>query len=108
MTGARTPLGRPRSSLSMSGAVQGHGYSASIGRAAMEDHHGDERTPSRRGTYSKMELEAGVSGIPVPGSAIPTPGTRRQSGGRRTSAGVSSGRPSTSGGKKLADLGETY
>ncbi|KAJ6443772.1 nuclear distribution protein nudE [Purpureocillium lavendulum] len=104
MTGTRTPLGRPRSS--MSGSVHGHGYSASVGRAAMEDHD-EERTPSRRGTYSKLELEAVASGIPAPGSAIPAPGTRRQSAGRRTSAGVN-GRPSTSGSRKLSDLGETY
>ncbi|UNI19337.1 NADH:ubiquinone oxidoreductase [Purpureocillium takamizusanense] len=109
MTGARTPLGRPRSSLSMSGAVHGHGYSASVGRAALDEQGGDERTPSRRGTYSKLDLEMmGASGIPAPGSGIPAPGTRRQSAGRRTSVGVSGGRPSTSGGKKLADLGETY
>ncbi|POR31390.1 Nuclear distribution protein nudE [Tolypocladium paradoxum] len=108
MSGTRTPLGRPRSS--MSGSM--HGRSASISRMD-EEFEGEFRTPSRRGTYSKLEMEAGVSGIPVPGSAIPIPGVRRQSGGRRTSTGVpapreSTGRPSTSGGRKLGDLGETY
>lgn len=108
MSGTRTPLGRPRSS--MSGSM--HGRSASISRMD-EEFEGELRTPSRRGTYSKLEMESGVTGIPVPGSAIPTPGVRRQSGGRRPSTGVpapreSMGRPGTSGGRKLSDLGETY
>lgn len=109
ISGARTPLGRPRSSLS--GSM--HGHSQSMSRIEMEeDYEGEFRTPSRRGTYSKLELEGVVSGIPVPGSAIPTPGARRQSGsgpgGRRTSTGVGTVRPGTSGGRKLSDLGETY
>ncbi|KAG8416399.1 NADH:ubiquinone oxidoreductase [Metarhizium acridum] len=107
ITGARTPLGRPRSSLSM------HGHSQSMSRIEMEeDYEGEFRTPSRRGTYSKLEMEGAVSGIPVPGTSIPTPGARRQSGngpgGRRTSTGVGTVRPATSGGRKLSDLGETY
>ncbi|PHH92823.1 hypothetical protein CDD83_4732 [Cordyceps sp. RAO-2017] len=110
LSGARTPLGRPRSS--MSGSM--HGHSSSIGRMDEEavDDDGGRRTPSRRGTYSKLEIEAGASGIPVPGSGIPTPSSRRQSGSRRTSAGVSrdvsGGRLSAAGGRKLSDLGETY
>lgn len=109
ISGARTPLGRPRSSLS--GSM--HGHSQSMSRIEMEeDYEGEFRTPSRRGTYSKLEMEGAVSGIPVPGSAIPTPGTRRQSGsgpsGRRTSTGIGTVRPGTSGGRKLSDLGETY
>lgn len=77
-----------------------------------EDYEGEIRTPSRRGTYSKLEMETLASGMPVPESAIPAPGTRRQSGGapvgRRTSTGVGAARPGTSGGRKLSDLGETY
>ena len=77
-----------------------------------EDYEGEFRTPSRRGTYSKLELEGAASGIPVPGSAIPTSSSRRQSGGlagRRTSTGIGMARPGTSGSnRKLSDLGETY
>ncbi|PFH61223.1 hypothetical protein XA68_17921 [Ophiocordyceps unilateralis] len=93
MTGARTPMGRPRSS--MSGSV--HSHSTSVGRAEEDDF----RTPSRRGT--KLEMEAGASGIPVPGSGIPTPSARRQSGGRHTGRESAAGRH-----RKLSDLGETY
>jgi hypothetical protein len=113
LSGARTPLGRPRSSLS--GSVHGHGHSASVSYApvtpsggGMED--GDDRemrTPSRRGTYSKFDSEGGVerSGIPMPSSA------RRQSGvsGIPAPGGSASRRTSAIGtGKKLGDLGETY
>lgn len=108
MTGVRTPLGRPRSS--MSGSM--HSHSHSIGRMDEEDDDDAGRqTPSRRGTYSKLEMDAEASGIPIPGSAIPTPSNRRQSEGRRTSSGVpvaSLRRPSTSMARKLSDLGETY
>ncbi|RDA91470.1 hypothetical protein CP533_3747 [Ophiocordyceps camponoti-saundersi (nom. inval.)] len=106
MTGARTPLGRPRSS--MSGSV--HSHSASIGRREEDDF----RTPSRRGTYSILEPEAGTYGIPISSSGIPTPSARRQSGGRQTGAGIAAGRESVmgrhtaTGGRKLSDLGETY
>lgn len=103
LSGARTPLGRPRSSLG--GSL--HGHSASVSHIDLEEEDESEfRTPSRRGTYSKFDLEGGVQ------SAIPMPNTRRQSGSgaaRRTSTGPSvSGRPSTSNGRKLSDLGETY
>ncbi|GAO18926.1 uncharacterized protein UV8b_03357 [Ustilaginoidea virens] len=110
VSGARTPLGRPRSSIG--GSL--HSHSASMTRIDMEeDYEGEFRTPSRRGTCSKLELEGAVSGIPVPGSAIPTPSTRRQSGsgptaGRRTSTGAGTSRPGTSTTRKLSDLGETY
>lgn len=74
-----------------------------------EEYEGQYRTPSRRGTFSKLEMEPNASSIPMP-SALPTPSGRRQSAsgpaGRRTSTGV--GRPGTSGGRKLSDLGETY
>jgi hypothetical protein len=77
-----------------------------------EEYQGELRTPSRRGTYSKLEMEGAVSGIAVPGSSIPTPGARRQSGstsvGRRTSTGISTTRPGTANSRKLSDLGETY
>lgn len=106
-SGARTPLGRPRSSLS--GSI--HGHSASVGRMDEEDEYeGELRTPSRRGLYSKFDADGNTIGIPGPGgSAIPMPGGRRQSGGRRTSkdAGAAVRRPSTSR-QKLGDLGETY
>lgn len=108
LSGSRTPLSRPKSSLSL------HGHSSSMSRIDMEEEQEmPVRTPSRRGTYSKQELDSGITGIPMPNSSIPTPSSRRQSGGRRTSTGVArdatvTGRPSTSGGRKLSDLGETY
>ncbi|KAH8176669.1 hypothetical protein LIA77_05087 [Sarocladium implicatum] len=103
LSGARTPLGRPRSSLG--GSM--HGHSASVSHIDLEEEDESEfRTPSRRGTYSKFDAEGGVQ------SAIPMPGARRQSGSgaaRRTSTGPSAGgRPSTANGRKLSDLGETY
>ncbi|KAG5992269.1 hypothetical protein E4U43_003821 [Claviceps pusilla] len=110
MPGARTPLGRPPSSM---GASM-HGHSNSLGRIDIEeDYEGELRNPSRRCTYSKLETEAASSGIPIPGSSIPTPGVRRQSGGgpmgRRTSLSVHATRPGGMlGAKKLSDLGETY
>ncbi|OLN83292.1 Nuclear distribution protein nudE-like protein 1 [Colletotrichum chlorophyti] len=97
MTGARTPLGRPRSSLGGSY----HGHSASISsRADIEEAIEDDeyRTPSRRGTFSRMEAESAISGIPAPTSSIPMPSSRRQSGGsvvssgRRSSIGLRSSR----------------
>ncbi|KAI1760674.1 NUDE protein [Hypoxylon sp. FL1150] len=101
ISGARTPLGvRPRSS--MSGSLHSHSQSVSHVDPDEFDERLEERTPSRRGTYSKYDTDGSASGIPMP---------RRQSGGmhsaRRTSGGVSgestSGRP-----RKLSDLGETY
>ncbi|KAF5006083.1 hypothetical protein FDECE_7513 [Fusarium decemcellulare] len=89
LSGSRTPMGRPRSSLG--GSV--HGHSASISHLDLEEEdEGEFRTPSR-------------TGIPVPGTGIPMP-SRRQSGGRRTSNGPM--RSSISGQRKLSDLGETY
>ncbi|ROT38254.1 nuclear distribution protein nude [Sodiomyces alkalinus F11] len=111
LSGRRTPLGRPRSSIGM------HGYSNSITHADIDEAYEDAlanglRTPSRRGTYSRYEAEASVSGIPQPTSAIPVPG-RRQSGGsvvtRRTSNGVdlrASSRRSNVGSDLLEE--ETY
>lgn len=97
LTGTRTPMGRPRSS--MGGSI--HGHSASISRNDLaEEDESEFRTPSRRGTYSRLELEA------AQGSAIPMPSSRRHSGGRRTSNGPS--RASISSHRKLSDLGETY
>lgn len=112
---SRTPMARPRSSLS--GSL--HSHSASIGASLSgmdleeeEDYENDFRTPSRRGTYSKLDLDGGVSCMPIPETRIPTPGPRRQSGGgRRTSTGgvsIHSGRTSTTGMRRLGDLGETY
>ncbi|CAK7221872.1 NADH:ubiquinone oxidoreductase [Sporothrix bragantina] len=114
LSGARTPLGRPRSSLGSS--LHGHSMSMSMsmgmnGSIVPEDDMvdslasnpgGEFRTPSRRGTYSKYELEAalngGGSGIPAP-SGIPMPGSRRQSGANSAlgfSSSVNSRRASTS------------
>lgn len=100
LSGARTPIGvRPRSSI----GGNMHGHSQSISHIEFDEM--DERTPSRRGTYSKYDTDGSASGIPAP-SGIP----RRQSGGlssstRRVSGGVGhdGGRP-----RKLSDLGETY
>ncbi|KAI5863330.1 NUDE protein [Durotheca rogersii] len=101
-SGARTPLGlRPRSSLS--GSLHGHSQSMSRMDPDESIEEGfEDRTPSRRGTYSKFDADGSASSIPMP---------RRQSGGmhssRRTSGSVSTteitGRP-----RKLSDLGETY
>ncbi|KAI1117029.1 NUDE protein [Nemania sp. NC0429] len=99
LPGPRMPMGlRPRSS--MSGSLHGHAQSITH----IEFDEMDERTPSRRGTFSKLEADGSASGIPAP-SGIPMP--RRQSGGpdRRVSGGGANagGRP-----RKLSDLGETY
>lgn len=103
-SGARTPLGiRPRSSFS--GSI--HSHSQSISRIDPDefDERFEERTPSRRGTYSKFDGDGSASGIPMP---------RRQSGGmhstRRTSGGsISASNDATTGRpRKLSDLGETY
>lgn len=103
LSGARTPLGRPRSS--MGGSLHSHSVSMSHHMDLEEEDEGEFRTPSRRGTYSRQEMEAGASSIPMSSN-------RRQSGGRRTSTGGGlSGiprPPSAIGGRKLSDLGETY
>lgn len=111
LSGARTPLGRPRSSLGSS--LHGHSMSMSMSGAPVQSLPEDDvvmagaegkafRTPSRRGTYSKYEMEAALnsstSGIPAP-SGIPMPGSRRQSGANSAlgfSSSVSSRRASTS------------
>lgn len=108
LSGTRTPLGRPRSSLGSS--LHGHSMSMSMSGAVQQSLPEDDmvdgesfRTPSRRGTYSKYEMEAvlgagGGSGIPAP-SGIPMPGSRRQSGAGSAlgfSSSVSSRRASTS------------
>jgi hypothetical protein len=77
------------------------------------DEMADElRTPSRRGTYSRFDVEGGGTG-----SAIPMPG-RRKSGGaglsssavRRSSSGI--GLRDQGGGNGMEsmaeDIGETY
>ncbi|KFA61095.1 hypothetical protein S40285_07173 [Stachybotrys chlorohalonatus IBT 40285] len=102
LSGARTPLGRPRSS--MGGSL--HGHSASISHMDLEEEdEGEFRTPSRRGTYSKLDVEGGasVSAIPAPSSFS---SSRRRSEGRRISTGPRP--PSVAGGRPLEDLGETY
>lgn len=112
LSGARTPLGRPRSSLG--GSMHGHSQSVSYSTSEVDELGLDGSTPSRRGTYSRLELE-GMTGIPAPPSAIPMPNSiRRQSGGgsasgRRTSSGAGAslanmGLPQ----RKLEDVGETY
>ncbi|KAL1838452.1 hypothetical protein VTJ49DRAFT_2649 [Mycothermus thermophilus] len=131
LSGARTPLGisRPRSSLgthahnsSISSGYPTYATAAEAEAAEAEDEVGEfrARTPSRRGTYSRLEMEAAMSGIPLPGSGhtgIPKPGgaTRRLSGGsvsggsggvgiRRASAAART--PATA--VVRGDLGETY
>lgn len=85
-----------------------HGHSQSVSYstaevAEMDDDDGALKTPSRRGTLNRMELDgSAVSGIPTP-SGIPVPSSRRQSGG--TDVG---GRRSSVGGRRLEDVGETY
>lgn len=107
ISGTRTPLGvRPRSSLS--GSLHGHSQSVSRIDPDEFDERFEERTPSRRGTYSKFDIDGSASGIPAP-SAIPMP--RRQSGGMHSARRISGGVPSESVSgrpRKLSDLGETY
>jgi hypothetical protein len=80
-----------------------HGQSASFGRFDGEEGEGDGefRTPSRRGTYSKFDIEGLGSGIPALATGIPMPSRRQSGGGRRISSGV--GMPG-----KLSELDETY
>ena len=98
---------RPRSSLGGSYASQHVSYST----AEVDELDAPElRTPSRRGTYSRLEMEAavaGASGIPVPASGIPMPSSRRMSG---SSVGGGGGVPvgRRTSGRVLEDLGETY
>lgn len=137
VSGVRTPVGRPASSFGSSGRGHSGSVSGSRSGIDFlgEDYEPVYRTPSRRGTFStRYDLGTSISGIPPPlpvsgiptpgsgipaaGSAIPGPGLRRQSGSRRISVsngsisggGVSirSGRTSTTGFRKLSDLGETY
>ncbi|KAK8124451.1 uncharacterized protein PG998_000210 [Apiospora kogelbergensis] len=97
--GSRTPMGL-RSRSSMGGSLHGHSQSIS---SHMEFDEMDEpdtgrQTPSRRGTYSKFDVDGSASGIPTP-SGIPAP--------RRMSTESNASRR-TSHTQKLADLGETY
>ena len=115
LSGARTPLGRPRSSLG--GSL--HGHSASVSRIDIDEFDdGEFRTPSRRGTFSRLEMETAMAGMAAPASAIPMPSSRRQSGGgsavvgRRTSSGASlrdpgGGKPAAPG-RKMTEIGESY
>ncbi|KAI1144434.1 NUDE protein [Hypoxylon sp. FL0543] len=107
MTGARTPMGlRPRSSLS--GSLHGHSQSVSRIDPDEFDERFEERTPSRRGTYSKFDADGSNSAIPAP-SGLPMP--RRQSGGMHSARRISGGGPNESVNgrpRKLSDLGETY
>lgn len=110
LSGARTPLGRPRSSLGQNVHGHGHGRTKSVSYSTAEEAEevmGDElRTPSRRGTYSRFDAEGGV------GSAIPLPG-KRKSGGlaavRRSSSGAGLRDAGGTGMESMAeDVGETY
>ncbi|KAH6606985.1 nuclear distribution nude [Trichoderma cornu-damae] len=124
-SGTRTPIGRPASSFGNS--VRGHSGSVSGTTSGIdllgEEYEGEYRTPSRRGTFSRYDLGPSASSIPTPGSGIPMLGSgipgptlRRQSGSRRISLStgstggvpIRSGRVSTTGFRKLGDLGETY
>ncbi|KXX79136.1 Nuclear distribution protein nudE 1 [Madurella mycetomatis] len=109
LSGSRTPLGRPRSSLGM----HGHGHSGSVSYSTAEVDelatttstlpNGEFRTPSRRGTYGRADLDLGATNIPLP-SGIPVPGGRRQSSG----ASSVSGRRTSGNTRVLEDVGETY
>ncbi|KAG0647695.1 Nuclear distribution nudE [Hyphodiscus hymeniophilus] len=120
ISGARTPLGhysqstimdqrRPRSSIGGNfSASHGHSHSQSVSNIDMDEMRElDFGTPSRRNTYSKVDVE-GIAALPA--------GLRRKSGGipvpRRTSSGAAlreegamkpPGRP-----RKLSGVGETY
>lgn len=126
LSGTRTPLSRPRSSMGMHAPPsKSHGHSSSVSVSYSssnnttlevdEDGGGgggaELRTPSRRGTFSRGgEVDASGSGIPMPGggSGIPLPSSRRQSGGSSSSGlGMSVSGRRTSG-RLLEDLGETY
>lgn len=109
--GARTPLGRPMSRTSFGSSLHGHSVS-SLSLSTAEEVEPEERTyrtPSRRGTYSRLE---GSTGIPTP-SGLPMPTSRRQSLAsvqaepvRRPSIGPALIKKAST--QPLADLGETY
>jgi hypothetical protein len=109
--GARTPLGRPISRTSFGSSFHGHSVS-SLSLSTAEEPEPEERmyrTPSRRGTYSRLE---GGSGIPTP-SGLPMPTSRRQSLAsvqaepvRRPSIGPALIRKTST--QPLGDLGETF
>lgn len=117
LSGTRTPLGRPRSSLGTrhghSGSVSYTGNNAGMTEEVDEDGGGvavdgitEFHTPSRRGTYSRLEMEAALAA--GGGSGIPVPTSRRQSGGS-VSMGMSvSARRASASSRVLEDLGETY
>lgn len=109
--GARTPLGRPISRTSFGSSFHGHSVS-SLSLSTAEEVEPEERTyrtPSRRGTYSRLE---GGSGIPTP-SGLPMPTSRRQSLAsvqaepvRRPSIGPALIKKTST--QPLGDLGETF
>ncbi|KAI1434892.1 NUDE protein [Xylaria sp. CBS 124048] len=104
LSGARVPVGlRPRSSMS------GNFIGTRQSQGNLEFDEMEERTPSRRGTYSKYSTDGGGSGsgIPTP-TGIPLP--RRQSIDTKSYGRRTSGNSVYDGGKskKLSDLGETY
>ncbi|KAG6364710.1 hypothetical protein INS49_006314 [Diaporthe citri] len=109
--GARTPLGRPMSRTSFGSSLHGHSVS-SLSLSTAEEVEPEERsykTPSRRGTYSRLE---GGSGIPTP-SGLPMPTSRRQSLAsvqaepvRRPSIGPALIKKAST--QPLGDLGETF
>lgn len=106
--GAYTP--RPISRASFGSSYHGHSMSIST---AEEEEPAETiyRTPSRRGTFSRLDA---ASGIPTP-SGIPMPSSRRASavsatmdfggGGRRPSITPKLGKKAST---QFADLGETY
>ncbi|POS77462.1 nuclear distribution protein nudE like 1 [Diaporthe helianthi] len=114
--GARTPLGRPISRTSFGSSFHGHSVS-SLSLSTAEEVEPEERTyrtPSRRGTYSRLE---GGGGIPTP-SGLPMPTSRRQSLAsvqaepvRRPSIGPSLIKKTSTqflATRPLGDLGETF
>ncbi|EFX00082.1 nuclear distribution protein [Grosmannia clavigera kw1407] len=90
LSSARTPM-RPRTSLG--GSISMHGHSMSIGLPEDEVDTNEYRTPVRRGTYSRYDLDHGLDAhLSTPTSGIPLPGSRRQSGGPNSGLPMPSGR----------------
>jgi hypothetical protein len=106
LSSSRTPggLSRPRSSLGMHGGVAYSTAEEDELPAGAPMNAPGYRTPIRRATYGRMDME---SGIPLPGAGIPALPSRRQSGG---AASAGSGRRTSSASTRvvLEDLGETY
>ena len=130
ISGVRTPLNhysttsqsesrRPRSSVGgpYSNAHAGHGHSASVSRLGNygpQQQLADEEesnevltpTPSRRGTFTKLESGSGIPALATGSIKSRSSGS---SAGRRISSGVGDmGPPERKGPRKLSEVGESY